>query len=116
MSSPSWAKMAVATASTMRTPALSGGKRGDPVEYLTGLLITPIEPIDDEVRASVPMDLPAKTLECFVDGTADVVEGDRLRSDDVFYGVIGVQKYTWRGDVFRRLLLEEVKGYVPPGD
>jgi hypothetical protein len=56
------------TASTKRSPAISGGKRGNPVAKLLGLKCTPLDPVDPEIRQRLALNTPHELLETFVDG------------------------------------------------
>lgn len=59
-------RMLTKTASTKRSPAISGGKRGSPTENLTGLSCTPLDPVAPEIRQRLALDTPHELLECFV--------------------------------------------------
>lgn len=56
--SPSFRKLASVTASTRRIPPMSGGKTSSPVEYLTGLKILPLAPIEAELRERLELSTP----------------------------------------------------------
>jgi len=51
----SWSRLATATYSTTRPPAISSGKRGIPVTHLTGIKCTPIMPAITGTSANNPM-------------------------------------------------------------
>lgn len=62
-------RLANVTASTKRPPALSAtGTRGAPTVHLVGIQITPLDPIDAELRARLKLNTPHELLECFVNG------------------------------------------------
>lgn len=61
-------RMATVTASTKRSPAISGGKRGTPTTNLTELSCTPLDPVDAEVRQRLGLDTPHELLQTFIAG------------------------------------------------
>ncbi len=69
------------TASTKRTPAMAGGKRGAPTTNLATLTCTPLDPVDSELAKRLELDTPHELLQSFADG----------------------------GDMFYHLILEELK-------
>jgi hypothetical protein len=103
--------LATVAASTKRPPATSSGLRGAPATNLTGLLVTPLDPVDPELRQRLGIDTPHTLLQTFVDGASDIVEGDWL--------VIGSDEYpikrlsAWpagvTSPVYRQLILEDLK-------
>ncbi len=63
--------MCSVTASTKRNPAISGGKRGDPVQVIASMKCTPLDPSSSNTRDMVVRSIPAAPtdlLECIVDG------------------------------------------------
>lgn len=62
----SFAKMANVTASTKRNPAISGGKRGAQATSLTGLSITPLDPVTQDVIERLALESPVRLLETFI--------------------------------------------------
>ena len=61
-----FAHMATVTASTKRNPAISGGKRGAATENLTGLSITPLDPVTQDVIERLALESPVRLLETFI--------------------------------------------------
>lgn len=60
-----FSRIANVTASTKRNPAIASGKRGSPVENLTGLSITPLDPVTLEVSERLGLESPVRLLETF---------------------------------------------------
>jgi hypothetical protein len=56
------------TASTKRSPAIAGGKRGAPATNLTGVRSTPLDPVSPELAQRLALDTPHELLQTFVDG------------------------------------------------
>jgi hypothetical protein len=108
--SSSFEHMAVVTASTKRTPAVVGGKRGQPVTNVASLACTPLDPIDSETRARLGLDSPAIILETYVDLGVDIVYGDILVVGAQEYPVKIVEDWYWPPDAtsYRRLFVEKV--------
>jgi hypothetical protein len=68
LSSLAFQRLARVTASTKRPPALSAtGTRGAPVVHLVGIRITPLDPVDAELRAREKLNTPHNLLTCFVE-------------------------------------------------
>lgn len=97
------------TASTKRSPAISGGKRGAAVTQLASLTTTPLWPVDPEVRQRLALNSPHEVLETYTLAT-DVREGDIL--------VVGASEYPiracaeWPGltsMTFQHLIVEDLK-------
>lgn len=66
----SFLKMATATASTKRSPAIASGKRGSPSTNLSGLSCLPLDPVQPELARRLALDTPHELLQTFVsDGT-----------------------------------------------
>jgi hypothetical protein len=63
-------KMATVTASTKRSPAVSGGKIGTPVTNISSLTCTPLDPVDPELRQRLGLDTPHEVLQVYVPDTA----------------------------------------------
>ena len=111
MSSKSFARLASMTASTKRSPALSGGKRGEPIENITSLSCTPLDPVDAEIRQRLALDTPHELLQCFVDGGPDIKEGDILVVSGVEYPIRACGDWYWSPDKadYVALVLEDLK-------
>ena len=92
----SWTKLATATGSTKRATVVAG-RRGDPVENLTGLQLTPLYPADPgragELLQRIRLDTPHQLLECFVVGQPDIRTGDTLSVAGVDYPIRGVARF-----------------------
>lgn len=58
--------MATKTASTKRSPAISGGKVGTPVTQEANITCTPLDPVDPEIRQRLALDTPHEVLQTFV--------------------------------------------------
>lgn len=112
MSSSSFARMAVVTASTKRPPTLSGGKRGKPTTQEASFACTPLDPIDPEVRQRLMLESPNVILETFVenaDGSLDIQAGDILVVGSTEYPIKSCEDWTWRGTTYRHLYVEKLK-------
>jgi hypothetical protein len=97
------------TASTKRSPALAGGKRGAPVTHLASLRCMPLDPVDPELRQRLALNTPHELLQTFVDGALDVVEGDFLAVGGTDYPIRSCAEWEWRGSRFAHLVLEDLK-------
>lgn len=102
----------VLTASTKRAQ-LTGGKRGAPTPYLTGLACTPLDPIDPgrhaEIQQRFNIETPHLLVETFLDGHPDIVASDRFVVDGKEYVVRGVARWGKAGslDAYTHLTLED---------
>jgi len=97
------------TASTKRSPALAGGKRGAPVTRLVSLRCTPLDPVDPELRQRVALNTPHELLQTFVDGALDILEGDILVVGAAEYPIRSCGEWEWCGSRFLHLVLEDLK-------
>jgi hypothetical protein len=61
-------RMLTVTASTKRSPAIVGGKRGAPATKLASIQCTPLDPVDPELRQRLALNTPHELLQSFVDG------------------------------------------------
>lgn len=66
-------KDAIVSCSTKRSPAIAGGKRGTPAANLVGLLCTPLDPVDPDLRRRMELDTPHELLQTFIQGTTEFV-------------------------------------------
>jgi hypothetical protein len=118
MASAAFAKMATVTGvSTRRSPAVSGGKRGEPVENLTGITCSPLDPADPGEEAQLQQQTgsksPLRLKQTYVDASLDIVEGDILVVGGTEYQIRAAAPWTWRrtstssAGRYLRLLLEE---------
>jgi len=69
----SFAKLANVSASTKRNPAISGGKRGTQTTSVTGLKITPLDPVTQDVVERLALESPVRLLETFIADSAGFV-------------------------------------------
>lgn len=99
------------TASTKRSPSLSGNKRGTPVTNISTLKCTPLDPLDPTVLAHFQTNSPMELLQCFIKGTLDIVEGDWLVVSGVDYPIQAVSEWYWPMDntTYLHLILEDIK-------
>lgn len=109
MSSASFSRLATATASTQRTPAISGGKRGAPVTQIASLNCTPLDPLDAEIRQRLALETPHELLQTFVDNGLDIAPGDVLVQGAKEYPIRAVEDWVWRSTTYRLLVLEDLK-------
>lgn len=99
-------------ASTKRAPTVSGGKRGAPTTKLASLTVTPLDPVEAELRQRLALNTPHELLQTFCDGDLDIREGDWLVVDGEEYPIRDVEEWAWgRGlqSAYRRLVLEALK-------
>lgn len=108
MSSASFLQQATVTASTKRA-SVSGGKRGTPTTQISSLLCTPLDPVDQELRERLGLRGAHEVLQTFVDGSLDIAEGDTLVVGASEYPIRAVGNWSWRGSVYRHLIIEELK-------
>ena len=104
-----FALSATLSASTKRSPTVSGGKRGTPEVHLVDIWVTPLDPVDPETRQRLALNTPHELLQSFVDGDLDIVEGDVLVVESAEYPVRSAAEWRWRGSQFVHLILEELK-------
>jgi hypothetical protein len=114
MTMSSFERLATVSASTKRA-SISGGKRGAPSEYLTGLSITPLDPADPATRAEIQhrlgLETPLELLQTFINGAVDVKEGDVLvvGSNEYPIKAVGGWAAGASAPAYRRLIVEELK-------
>lgn len=109
MSSRSFSRLAGVTASTKRTPAIAGGKRGVAATQIASLSCTPLDPLDAEIRQRLALDTPHELLQTVVDDGLDIVEGDVLVQGTKEYPIRAVEDWAWRTTTYRLLVLEDLK-------
>lgn len=100
------AKLTTVSCSTKRPPALSGGKRAAPAENLTGLLCTPLDPLDPETQYQMQLETPMTLLQTFLEGDPDIKRGDTLVVSSTDYPIRAVESWPFRDDVFLKLIIE----------
>lgn len=101
--------IASTSAATKRAEIVSG-KRGAPAVNLTGLSITPLDPISPDTQNRLQLDTPFKMRETYTEGDYDIVDGDILTVDSVDYPVRAVEKYEWDTTHYLHLIVEVVNG------
>jgi len=111
LTSLAFARLAKATASTKRPPALSGGVRGAPETHITSLRCLPLDPVDAELRQRLGIDTPHELLQTCIQGGLDIMAGDMLVVGSVEYPVRAVEEWPWQrgAPLTLRLILEELK-------
>lgn len=111
MRSASHDRQAKVQASTRRKTAItSGGKGGTMAAYLTDLLITPLQPVDPEVRAQLAIDTEHEVYQTFIANNPDIVRGDELvlTATGEVLPIRSVPVWDWRGHGFRPLIVERL--------
>jgi hypothetical protein len=107
--STSFDKLASVTASTKRSPSVSGGKRAAPVTNLTGVAVWPLTVVDAEIAYRLNLEAPHELLQTFTEED-DIQEGDFLVVGSDEYPVRAVADWPWRpGDKRLVLILEQLK-------
>jgi hypothetical protein len=111
MSSASFTRLAVVTASTKRPPPLVGGKRSSPATHVVELLCTPLDPVDPEVRQRLLIDSPHAILETYMQDSVDIAYGDTLVVGAIEYPVKWVESWYWPpdGTTYRHVYVEWIK-------
>lgn len=111
MTSPTFNALARIPCNTLRAPALSDGKRGSAVAFLTGLRCTPLDPINSELTPRSLLNTPGELIQTFIGGEAlNIREGDLLVVDGRSYPIRAVEDWEWdRGTQTKRLVLEQLK-------
>lgn len=105
----SFSRMATVTASTKRSPAQSDGKIGALATHVSSLSCTPLDPVNAEIRTRLGLNTPHEVLQTFVDSAVDIREGDYLVVSGEQYPVRSVGEWTWRGSIYRHVIVEELK-------
>lgn len=87
------------SASTTRSTTLAGNRTGAAATYLTGLLITPLWPLNASTVESLGISSPVEAKECYFVPSAneplpDIVEGDGLIVGGVSYPIDNVSEWT----------------------
>lgn len=92
----SFARQLLVTASTKRPPAITSGKRGEPVEWVTELPCTRLTPVSAETQKRLALETPTNIYETFCDASFDVKAGDVLVVDETDYDVRSAAEWPWR--------------------
>lgn len=111
MTTASFARMATVTASTKRSPAVSGGKRGAPATNIASLSCTPLDPVDPDLRQRLALETPHELLQTFVAGGLDIREGDVLVVGSQEYPIKACGDWWYRPEEadYVRLIVEDLK-------
>ena len=105
-----FSKLATATLTTKRPPAISGGKRGVPVAYLTTpIKCTPLASVNPEIASRLNLGTPFELKEVYVFEDADIKEGDIATIDSIDYRVVAVAEWNFTGTDHLHVILEENK-------
>ena len=109
--STAFTRFATVTASTKRSPAVAGGKRGAPTTNIASLSCMPLDPIDSEIRERFGLSSPMELLQTFVQGGQDIKEGDLLVVSSTEYPIRAVGDWNWPPDNanYLHLIIEELK-------
>lgn len=108
-----WTRYATQSAIVLRA-TIVGGKRGLPVVHLSGLLVTPPQPLTGQesgaILQRIGWDTPHTAWESFMVGHQDVINGDTISINGTNYTVRNVAKWTpyTTGENFLHMVLEEV--------
>lgn len=113
---PAFDKMATVTASTLRLPAHVGGKRGAPTTQIASLPITPIDPVDAELRSRLNLTTPvtlfqtsAQGVKNVSGGTLDLVSSDSLVVGTVTYAIRALEVWEWKSVTHYTIVLEKAE-------
>ena len=115
--SATFSRQLIVDASTRRSPAMSGGQRGDAVEHLPLVHVAPLTNVTLETAQRAGLDTPYNLLQTFAAGNADITEGDELTPQSGPYAgkampVRRVQRLAWgvMGRIERlHILLENLR-------
>lgn len=103
----SFTRLAKLDCSTKRNPT-NDNKVSSYATYLTGLKCTPFDPIADSVMDEVLIQTPFRALQTYIRGDAlDIKKGDWLSVNGQDYPIKFVSPWTWRKEMFVRLVLED---------
>lgn len=110
MSSNSFARLATLTASTKRSPAIAGGKRGEPALHVPALACTPLDPVSAQTAQRIGLETPHTLLETYADGALlDVRASDVLVVGAREYPIRFVGDWEFRGGKYLHLVLEDLQ-------
>lgn len=85
-------RIASVSASTKRA-VVSGQKRAAATTHLTGLSITPLQPVDPELRATLDLNTPHELLKTTINDAPDIVPGDVLVVGSAEYPIRSVAEW-----------------------
>ncbi len=103
-----FSRMATVTASTKRTVA-SSGKITAPTTSIASLAITPLYPVDPDLKQRLALQTPHELLQAFTEGTPDVREGDVLVVAGVDYPIKSVADWSGLSGSYKLLVVENLK-------
>lgn len=113
MTSATLQRICTVSASTKRAEKVVGAQKYTAAAtYLTGLRITPLDPVDPELRATLDLQTPAELLQTTVNGAPDIIEGDVLVVASREYPIRSVAQraaVTSGAGAFLELVIEELK-------
>lgn len=92
MPSMTMRRVARVTATTKRA-VVTGQKRAAATTYLTGLSITPLQPVDPELRATLDLNTPHELLRTTINDAPDVLPGDVLVVGSAEYPIRSVAEW-----------------------
>lgn len=103
-------RFATATATTKRSPAVSGGKRGPAVAHLAAFSCDPLLPVNTETAERAGLETPYNVFETFVYSDLDIESGDILTVAGVDYPIRAVDRWPWNDKTYYlRIVCELVK-------
>jgi hypothetical protein len=103
-----FSRMATVTASTKRTVA-SAGKITAPTTNLASLQVTPLYPVDPEIKQRLALNTPHELLQCFTEGAPDVKEGDVLVVAGIDYPIKSVADWAGLSGSYKLMVVENLK-------
>lgn len=104
-------RIASVTAATKRA-VLTGQKRAAATTFLTSLKITPLDPVDPEVRVTLNLNTPHELLQTTINGSPDILEGDILVVGSKEYPIRSVAEHPAVSSgvgAFVELIIEDLK-------
>lgn len=106
----SFDRVATVTGSTKRGGGIDAN--GLEIAYTThiaSLKCLPLDPVSPEIAQGFEGLSFREILQTATQGNLDIVEGDILSVDGVDYPIRAVAEWTWKGDEFNTLTLEDRK-------
>jgi hypothetical protein len=106
----SWDRTATVAATAKKSPAISGGKRGDPTSTGESFYCTPLDSVDPAVAETANVKKPYTVLETFVEGNYDLEAGYILVIGDDEYKIHSIESLDWKETAYMRLIVYNIKG------
>jgi len=107
--SASFTKMAIVTASTKRSPVVSGGKVGVKTTSIASFKCTPLDPInpgtDSKLSQELILDTPGTLMITYCEAGLDILQGDNLVIGSDEYPIKLVSDWTWKGSNYLELIV-----------